>query len=126
MLEKAIAKIKSEIEKNRNNGYVEVVGNFIMQQLQMNPDMAEKVLDKDKTILKSLDEMKKVAEKKKIGNCAVLTDSEGFAVVLKYFEFNSNITVTPSSGPELTPIKKTKETSGDKTKTFDVKLEDFI
>lgn len=93
MFNKAITKLKDEMDKNKNNSYVQVVGDFLIQHVQINPDTAEKILDKDKTISQSLNEMKKAAEKKKIGNCAVLTDSEGFTVILKYFEINGNVSV---------------------------------
>jgi hypothetical protein len=85
MLNKAIGKIKAEIDGNKNNPYIQVVGDFILQHLQGNPSNAEKIVQEGKTIGKSLDEMKKAAEKKKVGNCAVLTDQEGFNIVLKYF-----------------------------------------
>ena len=52
----AITKLKSEMDANENNSYIQV----------------EKIMAADKTIAKSLDAMKKEAEKKKVGNCAVL------------------------------------------------------
>lgn len=95
MLDKAIEKLKEEIDKNKNNFYIQVVGEFLLQHLDSNPQDAEKVLTEGKTILKSLNEMKKEAEKKKVGNCAVLTDQEGFNVVLKYFGINAAATEPP-------------------------------
>lgn len=87
----AIEKIKAEMEKSKNNTYVQVVGEFLLQHLNQNPQDAERILSPDKTIAKSLEEMRKAAEKKKVGNCAVLTDQEGFAVVLKYFGIETGI-----------------------------------
>ena len=82
MLKNAISKIQSEMDKNVNNPYVQVVGGFLLQHLKSNPESSEKIMAADKTIAKSLDEMRKAAEKKRVGNCAVLTDQEGFSVVL--------------------------------------------
>jgi hypothetical protein len=115
--DEAIAKISVEIQKEKNP-YVQAVGGFLLQHLDKNPQDAEKILVQDKTILKSLDAMKKEAEKKKVGNCAVLTDAEGFAVVLKYFGIDGQVVL-----PEApVPVPTTSKTSSD----FDVKLDDFL
>lgn len=122
MLEKAIGKIKSEMNKE-NNPYVKVVGEFLLQYLNENPEAAEKILATDKSIVKSLTEMRKAAEKKKVGNCAVLTDQEGFGIVLKYFEIDAPAGqhIECSTAPRVAePVKKESEID------FDVKLEDFL
>jgi hypothetical protein len=85
MIEQATAKIESEMLGKKDNPYIQVVGGFLLKHLDSNPQGAEKVLNKEKTIAKSLDEMKKAAEKKKVGGVAVLTDEEGFKIVLEYF-----------------------------------------
>lgn len=119
MLKKAIEKIKSEMDQNKNSTYIQVVGAFLLKHLKENPGAAEKVLVQDKTIAKSLDEMRKAAEKKKVGSCAVLTDQEGFEVVLKYFGIETGIKQAPAEPKEESaPIKKNA--------TFDAKLEDLL
>lgn len=95
------------MEENKTNSYIQVVGEFLLKHLE-NPGSAERILAQEKTIGKSLDEMRKEAEKKKVGNCAVLTDAEGFAVVLRYFG------IEPAAAPEP------------KQDDFDVKLEDLL
>lgn len=113
MLKNAISKIQTEMNQNTSNQYIQVVGGFLLQHLEANPESAEKIMAADKTIGKSLDEMRKVAEENKVGTCAVLTDAEGFAVVLKYFEIES-----PISGPvSVTPVPAAD---------FDVRLEDLL
>lgn len=122
MLEEAIKKIKEEMDKN-NNPYVKVVGEFLVQHLNTNSDSAEKILDKEKSIIKSLDEMRKAAEKKKVGNCAVLTDQEGFEIVLKYFGIKASDVATQA------PVKETitkLDSKGPKEIDFDVRLDDFL
>jgi hypothetical protein len=117
MKEEAAIKINEEIKKEKNP-YVQVVGQFLLQHLEKSPQDAENILTQDKTILKSLDAMKKEAEKKKVGNCAVLSDAEGFAVVLKYFGIDGQAVV-----PEApVSVATTSKTSSD----FDVKLDDFL
>ena len=124
MLQKAITKLKTEMDQNKNNSYVKVVGGFLLQHLDANPSDAEKILDKEKSIAKSLDEMRKVAEKKKVGNYAVLTDQEGFAVVLKYFGIEGNSAVP---APVVHPPVVSSPAGGPKhASDFDVRLEDLL
>ena len=84
----AINKIKLEMTQNNTNSYIQVVGEFLLQHLDINMQDAEKMLDVDKTISKSLDEIKKETEKRKIGNCTDLTKQEGYNIILTYFEIN--------------------------------------
>ncbi|MCF8566880.1 PcfK-like family protein [Alicyclobacillus tolerans] len=118
MSEAAIKKIRDEMTANANNPYVQVVGNFLLQHIDEHPDNAEKVLTDGKTIVKSLDEMKKEAQKKRVGNVAVLTDAEGFAVVLKYFGMEGTAATVPSATSIAPPVSHTSD--------FDVKLEDLL
>jgi hypothetical protein len=137
MLNKAIEKIRSEMELNKNNPYVQVVGEFLLQELEVNPASAERILAEGKTVAKSLDEMRKEAEKKKVGNCAVLTDKEGFAIVLKYFGIDSSAAVNseapkaspvtiPKPGADPVTIPKPDAAPVKKAVDFDVKLEDLL
>ena len=90
MLENAIKKIKDEMEKE-NNPYVKVIGKYLLGVLKDNESAAEKILTEDKTIMKSLKEMEKAAQKVKVGNIGILTDEEGYAIVLKYFDITKEI-----------------------------------
>jgi len=129
MIRKAIEKIETEIKKEKNP-YVKVVGEFLLHHLDTNPEDAEKILDDKKTIIKSLEAMRKEAMKKKVGNCAILTDAEGFEVVLKYYGIEAAVKSNPSAPvvKEDVPVKKKMEEKKDKSKIidFDIKLEDFI
>ncbi|MFF2449345.1 hypothetical protein ACFVSW_20085 [Neobacillus sp. NPDC058068] len=118
-MQKAIEKIKAEMDKEKNS-YVQVVGEFMLGQIEKYPDAADQILAKDKTIMKSLEEMRKVASKKKVGNMAVLTPAEGFEVVLKYF----GITAKPLAFdvPVAPPVSMPSVPATD----FDVKLDDFL
>lgn len=121
-MQKATAKIQTEIDKNKSNQYIQVVGQFLLQHLAQHPADAQKINAEDKTIAKNLDAMRNEASKKKVGNCAVLTDQEGFAVVLKYFGINSApVATTPAEPPEIRPIPPAKPSVD-----FDVSLNDFL
>lgn len=117
----AITKLRSEMDANKNNSYIQVVGQFLLQHIESHPDDAEKIMTADKTIAKSLEAMRKEAEKKKSGNCAVLTDQEGFAIVLKYFGIEGapevKSTDVPVSQPQPEPAKAA---------AFDISLDDLL
>lgn len=129
MLPKAIEKLQSEMTKNITNSYIQVVGGFLLQHLNENSAAAEKIMSVDKTIAKSLDEMRKAAEKKKVGNCAVLPDQEAFGVVLQYFGIDATaptaaqmVHSSVNTGRVIQP-----NTAGSKPKIdFDIKLEDLL
>lgn len=117
MLDKAVSKIKAEMEQNASSTYIKVVGNFLLQHLEAHPESAEKIVVEGKTIKDSLAEMRKVAEKQKDGNVAVLTDQEGFQVVLKYFEIDgTQESAAPAGKPAATKSNV----------DFDVRLEDLL
>lgn len=131
MSEQAIEKLQSEMTKNSDNSYIQAVGEFLLQHLNVNPAAAEKVMTADKSIEKSLDEMRKAAGKKKrVGNCAVLTDQEGFAVVLKYFGIDAVVQAAAPVSKNTVPIpEKVVQSSNASSKSaidFDIKLEDLL
>ncbi|MFS8214787.1 hypothetical protein [Paenibacillus sp. S29] len=115
-MEQATKKLKAEMDKSKNK-YVKVIGEFLLQHIQGNPQDADKLLDKDKTIAKSLNAMRKAAEKVKEGNMAMLSDAEGFAVVLEYFGIDgeSQVVQTVSTVPSKPSVA-----------SFDVSLEDLL
>lgn len=119
MLNKAIEKLKAEMKQNGNNSYIQVVGEFLLQHLEVNPEAAENILQSEKTIGKSLNEMRKVAETKKVENCAVLTDDEGFAIVLKYFDIKGTTLIISKSGIKTAEVKS-------KNVDFNISLEDLL
>jgi len=98
VVNEAISKLQTEMEQAQNNSYVQVVGGFLLKHLDSNPVVAEKILDPDKTIIKSLDAMREEARKNQVGGVGVLTDAEGFAVVLKYFGIEEAATPAPGAG----------------------------
>lgn len=119
MFNKAIEKINKEMVQNNGNNYIQVVGSFLLQHLESNPNSAGKILTEGKTIGNSLNEMRNVAEKKKVGNCAVLTDQEGFEVVLNYFGIGGKPI-------EVGATKIIQEAKPVVKKSFDVSLDELL
>jgi len=118
MRTEAIAKLKLEMDGNLNNPYIQVIGGYLLQYLDMNPVAAEKLLAADKTISKSLEAMKTEAQKKQHGGMALLTDVEGYAIVLKYFDIDGAPVV---AAVPVAPIVKTPAAAD-----FDINLDDLL
>lgn len=89
MIERAIEKIKAEMEQKKNNPYIQAIGDFLLKQVEINRDAAEKIASGDKTMEKSLKEVEKIAKTKAVGECAVMADNEVFGIVLKYYNFEA-------------------------------------
>ncbi|QUH21099.1 phosphoadenosine phosphosulfate reductase family protein [Alkaliphilus sp. B6464] len=77
MLEKAIEKLRKEMDQEKDNAYTQVVGGYLIKFLNKNQGAAERFLAEDKTIAKSLETMKNEASKKKKNNFAMFTLEEG-------------------------------------------------
>lgn len=88
MIEKAIEKIKAEMESSKAPE-IQVVGDYLLKQIEINKTAATAIVKEGKTIKGSIEEMRKEAQKKAVGGCGVLTDSEGFEIVRKYFGFEA-------------------------------------
>lgn len=120
MLDKAIKKINDEIEKNP---YVKVIGEYLLGVIADNEGAAEKILAADKTIMKSLEAMRKAAEKNKVGNMAMISDEEGFAIVLKYFEIKQEKKKDINNKKVIDFKAKKEEKEED---IFNVSLDDYL
>lgn len=123
MLEKAIEKLKREMEQEKDNAYTQVVGGYLIKFLNKNQGAAERFLAEDKTIAKSLEQMRTEASKKKKNNFAMFTLEEGLEIVLQYFGINTK--------PEIEvqePTFEYKEVAPKENKKvdFDIRLEDFL
>lgn len=89
MIERAIEKIKKEMEDKKENSYIQAIGDYLLKQVEINRDAAEKICNGTKTIEKSLKEVEKIAKKKAVAGCAVLSDSEVFKIVREYYQFEA-------------------------------------
>lgn len=85
MLNDAIDKIRDEMATKSKDNYVQYVGDYLTDYLKTHPGEAEKILTEGKTIAGSLSVMKEEARKNQSSGCGVLSDKEGFEIVLKYF-----------------------------------------
>lgn len=131
MIEKAIAKIKSEMENNKDNGNVQFIGQFLLKQMEINKDAAVGILQEEKTILKSIDEMQKEAlakVKKKTGTqCIAMDPIEGLKIVMKYFAFEAiQDKILEIEVDQIKEDYKVVQTTKNNDVDFDIKLEDLL
>lgn len=132
MIEKAIEKIKAEMEQKRDNAYIQAIGDYLLKQVEVNKDVAEKIIKEDKSIEKSLKEVEKIARRKEINGCAVMQDNEVFKIVREYYKFEAVqdkfIQVEVEEIHEQ--INEEKKDSKDKIKVINVdfssSLEDYL
>ena len=66
--------------------------------------------------------MKKAAEKSKVGNCAVLTDQEGFNIVLKYFGVEGAAKENKNEASKIVQPQVMQKPE----KGFDISLDDLL
>lgn len=86
MLQLALQKISAEVgAADKKQRFVPVVGGFLMNHVRQHPEHAQLILVEGKTIAGSLDAMKAEAQKNAVNGCGMLTDEEGFNVVLRYY-----------------------------------------
>lgn len=101
MLKDALLKIETELTANTKDSYIQAVGSFLNNYVRNNPDDAVLIVAEGKTIKGSLSAMRAEAEKNKSNGVGVLTDQEGFAIVLKYFGVK-----VPEAEPVPAPVSK--------------------
>ncbi|WP_138756463.1 hypothetical protein [Paenibacillus sinopodophylli] len=86
MLQQALQKISAEIgSADKKNKYVPVIGGFLINHVRENPEHARLITADGKSIAGSLTAMQAEAKKHAVNGCGVLTDEEGFNIVLRYF-----------------------------------------
>lgn len=85
MLDKAMEKIRAEMAEKTDNPYVQTIGKMLMAHLEERPEHADALLAENKTILKSLDVMRRYAQNIQVQGVAVVPDEVGHAIVLQFF-----------------------------------------
>lgn len=135
MIERAIKKIKSEMEQKKDNSYIQAIGDYLLKQVEINRNAAEKICNEKKSIEKSLKEVEKVARKKAVAGCAVLSDNEVFKIVREYYQFEAvqdkfiqveveEIKEQIQEGVNEERVKEKKEDS--KTDDFSINFDDYL
>ena len=131
MVEQAMEKLQTELRAEGVHPYISAIGNFLLDFLKDNPTAAEKIMAKDKTIVGSMRAMRKVAEKQKVDNCAVLTPEQGYNAVLDYFDIKSTGIKPVIKSPTPVIQNEVSKESNDVSKTvsaprFEASLDEFL
>lgn len=114
-MEQALNKVRAEMEAQKSNQTVQIVGAFVMKQIECNPLAAARVLVEGKTIAGSIDKMKQKAQSRQSGGVGVLTDDEGFKIVMEYYQIDAG------NASSVAP-----EASLPGSSMFNVSLDDFL
>jgi len=81
MINKAIAKITEECQ---GKDYLIPFEEYLTS-ICTTDKIAEKILDKKKTLQGAFDEMKGIAKERQHGGCAYIPPEEGFGIIREYF-----------------------------------------
>lgn len=123
MIEKAIEKIKEEMEKNKAP-YIQAIGNYVLCQVKINIEAAKEIVESKKTLKDALKIVTAKAKEKAVDNCAILTDEEVYKIVREYYEFKAE-----QSNATQTVIKeeyREKEKTKEEKKNFSVDLNSLL
>lgn len=105
----AVMKLRDEMAENAQHAYVQLIGRFLLEHLHSHPESAKHIMTERKTIKGSLAAMRDLARKQQVDGCAMLTDEEGYAIVLQYFG-----------------IPKQQAAASKNNAEFDVNLDDLL
>jgi hypothetical protein len=124
MLDRAIAKIKAEVENNANDDFIPTIGEFIIHHLNTNPEHAENILAEGKTIEESVKDLWKEASKKQKDKRASMSPQQWMTIVLKHFDIDSEQElIQPQTTSIATAVPlSSRASSGD----FEVNLDDLL
>lgn len=123
-MKNAIIKLNAEIDANKSNPYVKVIGDFLKAHIGANPQDAEKIVVAEKTVIKSLDAMKNEAKKNQSNGMAMLTDAEAFAVVFKYYGIEGQAAISPA--PVVPSPDHVKNITQKASSRFDISLDELL
>lgn len=91
-MKKAIRKIDEAMEKDNK---LKVFAQYIIDNLIVSDDAAEKILDENKGLKKCFEFVKSKAKEQAIGGCACIEDEQVYSWIKEYFsvfEFHQNNT----------------------------------
>ena len=116
---KAIAKLDAEMEKEKANSAIAVIGEYLINLVTRRPETAAKLANEKKTLAGAFGAMYKEARKKQHNRCAVLTDEEGFEIVCEYFGIEYQTAVMDKTAKPAAPSVKA-------VPALDIELDDLL
>lgn len=116
-MKEAIDKINQEMEENKDNPYIQYIGQYLLDYIEKNPQHSENITKEDKSIAGSLKFMNEKAKKIQKNGMAMFSQEEGFAIVLEYF----GIIEEPRVVPVLSVVRQNNT-----KKKIDISLDDLL
>lgn len=111
-MQQAVEILRKEME-SKDNPYINIIGEYLINQMTSIPELIDLIKVNGKTIAGSIEEMKKVAKTKQAGGMAMLTDAEGFTIVLNYFGLNKQVNEINVVSSGVTTCEKKRSISID-------------
>lgn len=121
-IEKAIEKINAEMQKNPNDSYTEIIGQYIIDRCE-EQITAEKVAVNGKTLEGAMSAVMSEANKARKGSVAVLTPAAVFGAVDDYFGITTNTAAQLKAIQGSTPAPAATPVS---TGKVNLSFEDFL
>ena len=90
-MEEAIKKINTEMQKDPNNTYMEIIGHYLIDRATVEPMVASAINEPKKTLKGAMDKVVETAKQKKQGGVAVLMPQQVFDVIDDYFGLTRNV-----------------------------------
>lgn len=89
MKEKAIEKIKKEMDKNIGNLYIQVIGDYLLKQIELNKEAMKKICAEKNSIGKSIKEIEKLARKSTANGNLEISENGLFKIIREYYKFEA-------------------------------------
>ena len=89
MKEKAIEKIKKEMDKNIGNLYIQVIGDYLLKQIELNKEAMKKICSEKNSIGKSIKEIEKLARKSTANGNLEISENGLFKIIREYYKFEA-------------------------------------
>lgn len=89
MKEKAIEKIKKEMDKNIGNLYIQVIGDYLLKQIELNKEAMKKICSEKNSIGKSIKEIEKLARKSTANGNLEISENGLFKIIRDYYKFEA-------------------------------------
>lgn len=86
MYTKAMDKIRDEMAQNSQNPGIQFLGEWLTEQLEKQPEAAEKVLAEGKSLQEAFGQIRKYAEGHKTGNFAFVPPEKALQIVSEYYQ----------------------------------------
>lgn len=102
MIQKAIKKINSEMQKSPEDRRLEVIGQYLIDRCR-DEGTAAALLAKGKSLAGFMAELKKEAKKQAVNGFAMIADEEVFRMLRQYYGLDAELPPAPAPAPSALP-----------------------